>query len=76
MVNDPLDSHSVEEIIKQIEDRCQKKYSKSLSQLTIGQKIPIVKMVYHSIRTTPSQLARCFGLTKDQIIEFLGLKKF
>ena len=74
MVNDPLDRHSVDEIIRVIEDNCQKRYSKSLSQLTMEQKVPVVRTVYHSFRTTPSQLARCFGITKAQVLFIIGKK--
>lgn len=56
-----------DELLKVIEDKCNKRYSRPRSELSFIQLIPIIKMTYYSHKTTKAQLARCFGLTKDQI---------
>lgn len=67
MVKDQQRMKPLDELIKLAEERSRNRFSKSLSQLSFTQKIPLVKAMYYSIHTSPKQLARCFGVEKDQI---------
>lgn len=74
LVTDHVDKVSVPELILIAEDKSQSLYHKPVPDLTISQKIPIIKRMYHSLRTTPNQLARCFGLPREKVNEILRIK--
>lgn len=65
---------SVEALLKEIEMRAQKRYGQPLGSLTLEQKIPLIKSVHRSLRTMPSQLARCFGLPYSVIKQILSTR--
>lgn len=71
MVVAPLSWKTVDQLIPIIEDRCMKRYSKHLSDLTYGEKIPIIKAVWYSQKVSVAQLARCFSLRKEMVCRIL-----
>lgn len=66
---------SVQEMMIIIDDLSMRACSKPSTALTFAQKIPIIKKVWHTNRTSVAQLARCFGLTKKEILFALGEEK-
>lgn len=71
LVNKPRRLLSTKELLKEIEVMSIKRYGIGPSLMTVSQKIPLIKSIYYSSRTTPAQLARCFGLTKADVEEIL-----
>lgn len=72
MVINPKRRLAIDELLKIIDEKCIKWYGRSLAYLDIAEKIPVIKSIYYSTNTHPAQLARCFGLAKEQIIKFIG----
>lgn len=67
LVNKPTRLISTEELMKEIEVDGIRRYGVGASLLTRSQKIPLIKRIYHSSKVTTSQLARCFGLSSEEI---------
>lgn len=72
LVINPTAFLSCEELLKEIEQRSHQRYGKPVLDLTVAQKIPLIKSVFFSFRTSKSQLARCFGLKKEEVARILG----
>lgn len=71
----PNRMRTVGELINTMEDLSRSIYGKPLRSLTYSQKIPVIKKVWHTNRTSVAQLARCIGLTKKEILFALGKKE-
>ena len=71
LVINPTAFRSCEELLKEIEQRSHQRYGKPVLDLTVAQKIPLLKSVFFSFRTSKSQLARCFGLKKEEVARIL-----
>ena len=69
---DHLHPKSIEEVISSANAKSLSRYGVSFDVLSLEQKIPIIKTLYHSLRTTPAQLARSLGLEKGKILWILG----
>ena len=74
LVNKPTRLMTTEELLKEIEVRSLRQFGLGPSMLALDHKIPLIKSIYHSCRTTPAQLARCFGLQLDLVVRILGKK--
>lgn len=66
---------TVGELINIMEDLSRSIYGNPLRSLTYSQKIPVIKKVWHTNRTSVAQLARCIGLSKKEILFALGKKE-
>lgn len=47
-------------------------FGRKIVDITEQQKARLLPYVYHSMRTTPGQLARCFGLSTALVVRLLG----
>lgn len=74
MVVNPQKRLSLEELMKVIDSKSRDKYKKDAAELTYEQKIPLVKKVFYSTKSSVPQLARCFGIRKDRLAEILNLE--
>lgn len=72
LVVSPNRMKKVGELINIIDDHSRRLYSKPSCSLSFAQKIPIIKTVWRTNRTSVAQLARCFALTKKEILFALG----
>ncbi len=72
LVRKPTRLMTAEELMKEIEVEGLRRYGIGASLLTRSQKIPLVKRIYYSSRVTPAQLARCFGLSLEDIKTILN----
>ena len=61
------------ELYKTIEDKATSWYGKSVYSLSSGQKAKLILYIYHSVRTTVAQLARCFGLSREYVGKLLNI---
>ncbi|MBQ9548583.1 MAG: hypothetical protein IJV01_05450 [Bacteroidales bacterium] len=59
------------EFLKLSEDKAHDRYGCSLSQLSRIQKISLVKLLYHSVRTNAKQLASISGFTLEEVNGFV-----
>lgn len=75
LVNDHIEPKSIKEIIHIAEEKSLAGYGVGLEKLSVNQKIPIVRHLYYSIKTTPAQIARCIGLEKSKVLWILGKDK-
>lgn len=66
---------TVAELFSTMEDFSKSIYGKPLRMLTYSQKIPIIKRVWHTNRTSVAQLARCLGLSREETLFALGKKE-
>lgn len=62
---------STADLLVAIDARSQLRYGRELSRLTDAEKIPLIKIIYYSHRTTVAQLARCFGVKRDFVEKVL-----
>lgn len=69
----PSMSMSCAELLREIENRCQSRYGKALTTLTTSQKIPIIRAIYFGFHSSPAQLARCFGIHKNEMEHIISL---
>ena len=60
------------ELLKSVEDICQRWFATNLAQLPMEKKIRIIPYVYRTMRTTVPQLSRIFGIEREQIAGILG----
>lgn len=67
LVRKPTRLMTTEELMKEIEVEGIRRYGVGASLLTRSQKIPLLKKIHFSSKVTPSQLARCFGLSIDEV---------
>ena len=65
------DSHMIA-IVKNLADKW---FQKSLLDLTPEMKSRLASYLYKAYRTTPSQLARCLGMSREIVEALLGLGK-
>lgn len=72
LVNKPTRLITTEELMKEIEVEGIRRYGVGASLLTKSQKIPLLKKIYYSSKVTPSQLARCFALSLDEVKAILN----
>ena len=61
------------ELYRTVEDKARTWYGKSVYDLSPGQKSKLILYIYHSVRTTIAQLARCFGLGREYVGNLLGI---
>lgn len=71
---DPYRKMPYDELMSIAEDKSMKKFSKSMASLSTEQKIPLIKSIYHSTVTTPSQLSRCFKMEMSEVRRILKIK--
>lgn len=69
----PFKSHSVEEILAELESRARQIHGLPLNALTKAQKIPVAKKVYHSMKVSRPMLAKCLGVPLSTLLQMLGL---
>lgn len=74
MVVNPQKRMSLEELMKFIDEKSRQRFKIDAGRLTYDQKIPVVKSVFYSTKSSAAQLARCFGLKKEQIRTILDLE--
>ena len=74
LVNKPTIMLSSEELMKEIEVRSIRQFGVGPSLLTMEQKIPLIKTIYHSCKTTAAQIARCFGVQLEKVMLILKKK--
>lgn len=74
LVLDPNRKIGVGEILNIAEERSLKRFSKPLLQLTMAERVPIIKALYYTYKVSPSNLARCFETTKENIVEIVKRK--
>ena len=72
MVVNPQKRLPLEELMKLIDEKSRQRFKVDADRLTYDQKIPLVKSVFYSTRSSIAQLARCFSLKKEQIAEILN----
>ena len=60
------------ELYKSINDISQKWYQRDISSISSSQKSRLVPYIYHTVRTSVPQLARCFSLSREHIASLLG----
>ena len=72
LVISPKKMRTVGELVNIIDDHSRRLYSKPSSSLSLAQKIPLIKTVWRTNRTSVAQLARCFAMTKKEILFALG----
>lgn len=71
MIHDPSRKKSVEELLRDIEARSQRRYALPLSSLNPAQKIPILKAVNYSNNITVKLLARLFEMPEEKVSAIL-----
>ena len=59
---------------KNVNEISQRWFSLPPSELSTNQKARLIPYVFHSIRTSIPQLARCFGLPRKTVADYLGQK--
>lgn len=72
LVKNLFETKNVGDLMKLAEEKSIKRYGTGIDSLSVSQKIPIVKSLFYSVRTSPSQLARCLGLEKSKVLWILG----
>ena len=63
------------EFYKTVNELSQRWFSMELSAISLDRKLRLLPYVYRTSKTTISQLARVFGLERERIASFLGIKK-
>lgn len=76
LVRNHFQSKSNKELILVAQEKSMRRYGKPLDKLSFEEKIPLVKLLYHSLKTYPAQLSRCFGIDRDKIEWILKTQYF
>lgn len=76
LVRNQIRSKSNKELIIIAQEKAMKRYGKPLEQLSLEEKIPLAKLLYHSLKTYPAQLSRCLGVDKDKMEWILKTQNF
>lgn len=63
------------EMYKLVSEISHRWFGFSINQISLIQKARLIPYVRRKMKTTPSQLARVFGLDKERVREILGVKK-
>ena len=63
------------EFYKTVNELSLRWFSMELSAISLDRKLRLLPYVYRTSKTTISQLARVFGLERERIASFLGIKK-
>ena len=67
LIYDPSRRKSVEELLRDIEGRSQRRYNLPFSSLNPAQKIPILKAINYSTDISVKLLARLFEMTEEKV---------
>lgn len=71
LVDSPRTKYNDTEFLRSINEISQRWFQKDVKDLPIDKKARLIRYVSHSFRTDPSQLARAFELSRNQILRFL-----
>lgn len=75
MIEDHLKRKSLNELKADVEERCMRRYGKTIPHMTRSQKIPILKLVNHTNKASVKMLARCFEMPDMEVSTILKRTK-
>ena len=71
LVVSPRKMKTDEEFYKEIEDVSMRWFMAGVSSLPLSKKVRLIPYIYHTMKTTIPQMARCFGISRDDIRRLL-----
>lgn len=74
LIDGPRTRQADSEFYKTVDEHCLRWFKKGISSISLAQKTRILPYIYHTTRTSISQLARTFGLEREKVAEILHVK--